>query len=97
MTKNPFINAIVALAYIALVALFMNFMSGRVEDSHSFLGPIVFIATFTLSAAIMGYLFLYQPFQLYSDGDKKGAIKLFLQTVGIFAASTIIITTIILI
>ena len=97
MTKNPIINAIVAIAYIAVVALFMNFMSDRVEDSQSFLAPVVFISIFTLSAAIMGYIFLYQPLQLFLSDDKKGGVKLFLQTIGIFAVITIIIIITILI
>ncbi len=39
------------------------------------------------SAASMGYLFLYQPLQLYLEGEKKKSVDLFLKTLGVFAVS----------
>jgi hypothetical protein len=50
--------------------------------------PIVIISLFTLSAAMMGYLFLFQPLQLYLDGKKKLAVNLFIQTLATFAGLT---------
>lgn len=56
------------------------------EDS--FLAPVAMISLFTLSAAVMAYLFGYQPFQLYFDNKRKEAVNLFLQTVLIFGLIT---------
>jgi hypothetical protein len=52
---------------------------------------IALISLFTLSAAVMGYLFCYQPAQLYFEGKKKDAVRLFLQTVAVFALITVIL------
>ena len=53
--------------------------------------PIAVISLFTLSTAVMGYLFVYSPLQLYLEGEKKKAVNLFLQTVAVFAGITLVI------
>lgn len=63
-------------------------MSGG-EDT--LMAPIAAISLLTLSAAVMAYLFCFQPIQLYLDGKKKQGIKLFLSTMGIFGGITILI------
>lgn len=94
MSKKPLINAFSALAYIVLIASIMNFgsriMAGRQD---SFIAPTAIISLFTLSAAVMGYLFCYQPIQLYFDGQKKSAVQLFLKTVLFFGLFTVITLT----
>jgi hypothetical protein len=93
MTKNPIINALGSFLYISLIAAFFylanHFLSSKPDNS--FLAPIAMLSLFTLSAAVMGYLFLYQPLQLYFDGKKKAAIDLFLRTVASFAVITLIV------
>lgn len=91
MTKNPFVNAIAAEVYIVLVALIMFYGTRIVEHTESVIVPIAMISLFTLSAAIMGYIFLYEPAQLYFGGKKKEGLMLFLQTTALFAILTIII------
>lgn len=91
MTKNPFINSLVASSYIVVLVLVMNWGSQMDGQTRSLLAPIAVISTFTLSAAVMAYLFLYQPVMIYFDGHKKSAVKLFLQTVAVFAATTAIL------
>jgi len=88
MSKNPIINGLGALIYIILVASVMNFGTKLVPHQSSFIAPIAVISLFTLSAAVMGYIFCYQPAQLYFDGKKKQAVQLFLQTVIIFGCLT---------
>lgn len=83
--KNPLFNAISALAYISSIVLLINVIGTLQLPSNQIIIPIIMLSLFTLSAAIMGYLFCYQPLILYLDGKKKEAVKLFLQTVGIFA------------
>lgn len=96
MTKNPYINAVSALAYIVLLVVAMNlairFLApGPDTEETSYIMPIIMLSLFTLSAAVMGYLFLLQPLLLYLDGNKKEGVKLFVQTLATFAALTIII------
>src|SRR6185437_7326277 len=91
MTKNPFLNALVATLYITAVATIPFFGKTLFGPENSFLIPIAMISLFTLSAAVMGYLFLYQPLLLLLDGRKKQAVKLFLQTVATFAGITILL------
>lgn len=89
MSKNPFLNALSASAYIVLVVSIMNFLSHTLRDKPDTFGaPLIFLSLFTLSAAVMGYLFFYQPFQLFIEGKKTVAVSLFIRTVGIFAAFT---------
>ena len=93
MTKNPFLNALAALIYITAVASVMFYgtkIAGNKPDV-SIIGPIAAISLFTLSAASMGYIFLYQPALLFLEGKKKAGIDLFLKTTGVFAGLTIIL------
>lgn len=93
MTKNPLYNALAASAYIVLLVFLMNFES-KIQISEniaSFIMPIIMLSLFTLSAAMMGYIFCYQPLRLFLEGEKEKAVKLFLKTVGIFGIITLTI------
>lgn len=79
-----------AVAYIVIVASIMFYGSKFAGPNHSIIVPIAMISLFTLSAAVMGYLFLYNPFELYMHGEKKNAVELFLKTVAMFAIITIL-------
>lgn len=91
MTKNPVINALAAILYIIIVATTMFYGTNHVPGKDSVFAPIAIMSLFTLSAAVMGYLFLGQPLQLYLDDKKKEAVNLFIQTVAIFAVLTAVI------
>lgn len=91
MTKNPFLNALGASVYIGLVVLLMNLSSNVESSANELVVASMMLSLFTLSAAVMGYIFFYQPFKMYLDGKKEEAVKLFLQTVGIFGGITIVI------
>lgn len=90
MTKNPLYNALAASAYIILLVSLMTFESKIQidENTASFIMPIIMISLFTLSAAVMGYIFCYQPLRLFLEGEKEKAVKLFIKTVGIFGLIT---------
>jgi hypothetical protein len=97
MSRNPLINALSASAYIILVATVINFVSQTQRHKpDTIFDPIAFLSLFTLSAAVMGYFFLYQPVQLYLDGKKKDAASLFVRTIGVFAAFTAIVLILLL-
>ena len=92
MSKNPSINALSASAYIFLVASIINLVSQTQKNKpDTFFAPVAFLSLLTLSAAIMAYLFFYQPLQLFIEGKKKEAVNLFIQTVGIFGAITLVV------
>ncbi|HEY1074310.1 MAG TPA: hypothetical protein VGE59_01245 [Patescibacteria group bacterium] len=88
MTKNPIINAFAALVYIALVASAMYYGSSYAGGEDNVFAPIAMLSLFTLSAAVMGYLFLVGPALLYLEGKKKEGITFFLHTLGAFAVIT---------
>lgn len=89
MTKNPLVNGVSASLYIFLVVALMTWGEKVIPREDTFMAPIVFLSLFTLSAAVMGYVFCFQPATLYFDGKKKQAIQLFLKTLIVFATITI--------
>lgn len=91
MTKNPFINALSASTYIFLVVTIMTFVTQPLRNKpDTFFAPIIMLSVLTLSVAVMAFLFFYQPLQLFIEGKKKAAVNLFVKTVGIFAAITVV-------
>jgi hypothetical protein len=90
MTKNPVLNALAALLYIVSISSLMYFGLSNLTGPDTILAPVAMLSLFTFSAAVMGYLFLYQPFQLYFDGKKKQGVDLFLKTMASFGIITAI-------
>jgi hypothetical protein len=89
MTKNPFINAVSASAYIVLIVGIFTLISRTHRDMpDTILAPVTILFILTLSVAVMAYLFFYQPLQLFIEGKKKESVSLFVKTVGVFAALT---------
>lgn len=97
MTKNPILNALCALGYITLVGVVMNFVTQtQGSKPDTIFAPIAFLSLLTLSAALMGYFFLFQPVLLYLDGKKKEATSLLVRTIMVFASFTAIIFALLL-
>lgn len=91
MTKNPIVNALCASAYIILGVMVMTFVTQPLRNKpDTFFAPIVILSLLTLSVAVMAYLFFYQPLMLIIEGKKKDAVNLFVKTVGVFAAITVV-------
>lgn len=88
MSNNPFANALAATLYISAVASVMYYGSHYANQTNSIVAPIALMSLFTLSAAVMAYLFIYGPAQLYFAGKKKQGVDLFLKTVAVFAGVT---------
>ncbi|EKD99592.1 MAG: hypothetical protein ACD_22C00226G0004 [uncultured bacterium] len=94
MNKNPVVSALGAAAYIFLVVSVMNLVTQPLRNKpDTFFAPIVMLFVLTLSAAVMAYLFFYQPILLLVEGKKKEAVELFVKTVGIFGIVTAIVLT----
>ena len=90
MNKNPFINALVAAGYISLLVTFIFNSPKFITDNElGMMAPILFLSLFVISAALMGYLFVYQPACLLIDGKHAEATKLFLSTLASFAGITV--------
>ncbi len=88
--KNPFVNAFLAALYIVgIVFIMFAFTSIKTLDNTPLL-PIGMIGLFVLSAATMGFLFAYEPFRLYFEGEKKAAFVFFLKTLATFAVLVIL-------
>lgn len=88
MSKNPFINALAATAYISIAASIIYYGPKESIPEPSVMIPIAILSLFVLSAAMMGYFFLYQPVLFLIEGKKEDATKLFLMTVFSFACIT---------
>ena len=92
MSKNPFLNALAATAYITLIASAMYYAPKANIPENSVMIPIVMLSLLVLSAALMGYLFFYQPVRLLVENKQKEATKFFLSTIIIFALITVALT-----
>lgn len=88
--EKPYLNSFYAEIYIFLLASAVHFF-GKPNTPDKFLDPIIVLSVFVLSAAVMGYLFLGEPLQLYLNGEKKQAVSFFLKTVVSFAVITLIV------
>lgn len=88
MSKNPFVNALAASVYISAIASFFFYGPKLFGPEDTIIAPILMLSLFVLSAALMGYFFVYQPLRLLIEGKSAEATKLFLMTVAIFACIT---------
>ncbi|MBI2047736.1 MAG: hypothetical protein HYT27_01215 [Parcubacteria group bacterium] len=88
MIKKSFLNALLAEAYIVIIVNVINYGQKLAEHPDTILAPIAMLSLFVLSTAVMGYLFLLTPLELYFEGKKKEAVNLFLLTVVIFGVIT---------
>ena len=91
MTKNPFLNALAASTYIVGVVTFIFHIPNTFDHAGGVLMPMAMLSLIVLSVATMGALFFYQPVQLYLDGEKEAAGRLFFRTLAIFAGLTVLI------
>jgi len=97
MTKNPFFNAICAAGYVALIVSTLFYGSSLVPEGESIIFPIAILSLFVLSAAIMGYIFLFNPLVLFFEGNKKEAVELFLRTTLYFGGITLLFICILIV
>ncbi|MDE2399971.1 MAG: hypothetical protein KGL67_03115 [Patescibacteria group bacterium] len=87
--KKPFIHALAAALYIVIIVLVMNVVTS-ILPGKTLLIPMAVLSLFVLSAAVMGFLFLSEPIQLYMGGKQKEAVAFFGKTVGFFACFVIV-------
>jgi len=73
-----FVNAVGTVFYVTLVTQAMKFggeIFGKLDNN--FIGPIVFLLLFVLSATITASLILGRPIWWYLNNQKIEALKLF--------------------
>ncbi len=96
MRWNPFVNAICAAAYIGGVVLFMHYIESLRHDTpDSLIDGIGVISLFVFSAAMMAFLFFYQPLLRLIENKKAEALSYFLKTLGIFGVITAVVLTLV--
>ena len=93
LIKSSLRNALAIAVYVAIVALIMQNAEKIFGTMRTIIGPIAFLLLFVTSAAITGFLVLGQPIMLYSDNQKREAIKLFIYTVAWLFVFTVIALT----
>jgi len=82
--KKPFLYALGAALYIVIIVFVINSLTS-ILPGKTIIIPMVLLGLFVLSALVMGFLFLYEPLQLYLENHKKEALSFFAKVVGIFA------------
>ena len=82
MKWNPFVNAIGAAVYIWAVVFLMNHIAQLHQDTpDNVVGTATAFSLFVLSAAIMAFLFFYDPIVLLLENKRKEAVSFFFTTV----------------
>jgi hypothetical protein len=92
--KNSVLNALVAVIYIGLVALFVTKgkdFFGAFEANHPALIAMSMLLLLVISVAVMGITIFGRPVMWYLDGNKKEAVLLALNTIGFLIIFGIII------
>ncbi len=92
MRWNPFLNALVAAVYVWSIGLLIHHIASLHQDTpDNVIGSISAISLVVFSAAVMGFLFFYQPVVLLIENKKNEALAYFLKTLGTFGIITIIV------
>jgi len=89
--KKPFLFALVAAVYIVFIVFVMSTITSALQNQkETIIIPITMLSLFVLSAAVMGFLFFSEPFQLYMDNHKQEAVIFFGKIVGFFACFVVL-------
>jgi hypothetical protein len=89
--KKPFIHALAAALYIVVIVLVVQFFGSTLKGQpDTIIIPMTMLSLFVLSAAVMGFLFLSEPFYLFMENRKQEAVALFGKTVGFFACFVVL-------
>lgn len=96
MKWHPLLNASAAAAHIGAVAQFIHFISSLRHDTpDTLLDGIGVLSLAVFSAAVMAFLFFYQPVLLLIEKKQAEALSYFLKTLGTFGAITLAVLTLV--
>jgi len=85
------VHTLGVVVYVGLVTLIMMHGAQVFGQVNNFLGQVMFLMLFIISALITGGLVLGRPIFLYFEGDKKQSLQLFFWTGFWLAIMTIIV------
>jgi hypothetical protein len=88
MTTKPFVNALLAAGYISILVNTLSHAQNFEARTFGMIVPITFLSLLVLSAALMGYLFFYQPVRLVVENKPQEAATLLLSTIASFVGIT---------
>ena len=90
--KKPFVYALAAAVYIVLIVSIINILTVfKPEGGEEALIPMMMmLSLFVLSAAVMGFIFLSEPFRLYMEDRKQEEVAFFVRIVGFFACFVVL-------
>ena len=92
MKWNPYLNAFAAAAYIGLVVIFMHFIESLRHDTpDTLLDGMGAISLFVFSAAVMAFLFFYQPVVRLVERKNAEALSYFLKILATFGAILVVV------
>ncbi len=92
MIRNPYLNAFMALGYIAGIILAIHGTSSIAQNTpDTLLAPLTMLSLFVLSVAVMGILFVYEPLRLFFENQKQEALSFLVKTVGTFACFVVLL------
>lgn len=74
----------------------MQFIQSLRHDTpDTLLDSMGVLSLFVLSAAVMAFLFFYQPVSLLIENKKTEAVSYFLKTLGTFGVVTVLVLTLV--
>lgn len=83
--SKPFYHATLAAGYIMFLVNGMNsFSKPNTPDIPTVLVPMMMLSLLTLSAATMGFLFFWEPIQMFIKGEHEKALNFFGHTLAWF-------------
>lgn len=84
MTTKPFLNALIAAGYIGIIVTVLSNTEQFNARELGMIAPLTFLSLLVLSAALMGYLFFYQPVRLLIERQPEEAGKFLISTIASF-------------
>lgn len=86
MTLTPFRNAFAAAAYIVVIVSGISSLEFLDGQEDTILIPMTMLSLLTLSAAIMGFLFFFEPIRLSMNKEhREEGLRFLAKTIGFFA------------
>ena len=89
--KYGFLHALASAAYVTVIVAFMTNAEKILGPKQEYLGGVLFLLVFVISAAAMAMLVFGRPVMWYMDGAKREAVSLAITIVGFLIATALIV------
>lgn len=97
MFQRSLLNSLGVVAYVALVATFMNNAERFLGKTDTILTGIVFLLLLSISAAVVGSLVFGYPVILFLNGQKKEGVMMAISTIGCLMVELVLVLVVLLI